>query len=69
MCLSTFLDFWISGAHEREITSSNLPLSEALCQSINSDGYRRDVSEEYSGERAGGGILHASRAGGTVVDI
>ena len=45
MCLSTFLDFWISGAHEREITFGNLPLSEVLRQSINSDGYRRDVSE------------------------
>ena len=56
MCLSTFPDFWISGAHVREITSGNLPLSE-------------DVSEEYSGETAGGGRPHASRAGGTVADI
>ena len=56
MRLSTFLDFWLSDAHEREITSGNLPLSE-------------DVSEEYSGERASGGRAHASRAGGTVADI
>ena len=56
MCFSTFLGFWISGAHEREITSGNLPLSEG-------------VSEEYSGETTGDGAPHASRAGGTVADF
>ncbi len=56
MSFSTCLDLWISGAHEKEITSGNLSLSE-------------DVSEEYSGERAIGGRPHASRAGGTVADI
>ena len=54
MCLSTFLGFWLS-MRER-LPKGHLPLSE-------------DVSEEFSGDAAGDGAPHASRAGGTVADI
>ena len=56
---SVFQHFRISGfpvPMRERLPKGNLPLSE-------------DVSEDYSGETAGGGTPHASRAGGTVADI